>query len=373
MKISTFNIFDRKFEKYLFKKFLINFIYFISISLLIVFLVEFTELLRRTSEIVSVSSTLYVFYLTALKTMESIAFIIPISFFGTTMITCRTLNKHREMVIAQNACLNSFKIMYPFIFFSILFCSIYFTILNPFFSHAINSYQKIEQEVFRGKLSKTSISKSGIWLRQGSKNNKIVIRAAIFLPEESLFKDATFYIYTKKNNFIERIDAKSAKLEKDFWIMKNVIINRPNKKVIKIDEYTLKTNLSIKKIEDSFLDPQSLSIWKIPKFISLLKESGFSSTKHEMYFYKTIILPVYLIGLILIAGAFTIRFTKTKTTTFVLILMGVISGFLIHVLGETIYSLGIANKLNTWVASLAPSIITIIVGGFFVIHFEKTN
>ena len=53
--------------------------------------------------------------------------------------------------------------------------------------------------------------------------------------------------------------------------------------------------------------------------------------------------------------------------------MGVISGFLIHVLGETIYSLGIANKLPTILASLSPSIITILVGVFYVIHFEKTN
>ena len=169
------------------------------------------------------------------------------------------------------------------------------------------------------------------------------------------------------------LDAEIAKLEKNFWIMQNVIINKPNKRVIKIDEYTLKTNLSIKKIEDSFLDPQSLSVWKIPNFILLLKESGFSATKHQMYLYKTILLPVYLIGLILIAGSFTIKFTKTKTKTFILILMGVITGFLIHVLGETIYSLGIANKLNTWVASLSPSIITIMIGGFFVIHFEKTG
>ena len=373
MKISSFNIFDREFEKYLFKKFIKNFIYFISISLLIVFLVEFTELLRRTSEIASISSIFYVLYLAFLKITESITFLIPISIFGTTMITCRSLNKHREMVVAQNAGLHSFRILYPFIFFTILFCLFYFTILNPFLSHATNSYQKIEQEVFRGKLSKTAISKSGIWLRQGSENNKIVIRAANFLPKESLFKNATFYIYTKKNNFVERIDAEIAKLEKNFWIMQNVIINKPNKRVIKIDEYTLKTNLSIKKIEDSFLDPQSLSVWKIPNFILLLKESGFSATKHQMYLYKTILLPVYLIGLILIAGSFTIKFTKTKTKTFILILMGVITGFLIHVLGETIYSLGIANKLNTWVGSLSPSIITIMIGGFFVIHFEKTG
>ena len=376
MKIPSLNIFGRKLDRYLLKKFIKNFIYFISISLLIVFLVEFVELLRRTSENPNIPSIFYVIYLALLKITESIAYIIPISVFVTTMMTCRGLNKYREMVIIQNTGLHSFRILYPFVFFIILFCAIYFIILNPLFSHATNSYQKIEQEVFRGKLSKTSISKSGIWLRQGSVNNKIVIRAANFIPERSLFKDATFFIFTKRNNFTERIDVESAQLEKEFWILKNAIINKPNKKVIKIDEYTLKTNLSVKKIEDSFLDPQSLSIWKIPSFIKLLKESGFSATKHQIYLFKTIFLPLYLIGLILIAGSFTIKFTQTKPKTFFLILTGTVIGFLIHVLSETIYSLGIANKLpfwNVWVASLAPSIITIMIGAFFVIHFERTN
>ena len=376
MKIPSLNIFGRKLDRYLLIKFIKNFIYFISISLLIVFLVEFVELLRRTSENPNIPSIFYVIYLALLKITESIAYIIPISVFVTTMMTCRALNKYREMVIIQNAGLHSFRILYPFVFFIILFCAIYFIILNPLFSHATNSYQKIEQEVFRGKLSKTSISKSGIWLRQGSVNNKIVIRAANFIPERSLFKDATFFIFTKRNNFTERIDVESAQLEKEFWILKNAIINKPNKKVVKIDEYTLKTNLSVKKIEDSFLDPQSLSIWKIPSFIKLLKESGFSATKHQIYLFKTIFLPLYLIGLILIAGSFTIKFTQTKPKTFFLILTGTVIGFLIHVLSETIYSLGIANKLpfwNVWVASLAPSIITIMIGAFFVIHFERTN
>ena len=339
----------------------------------IIFLIEFIELLRRTSENSSIESIPDVLYLATLKMSGSIVHIIPFVVFVATMYTCWGLNRNREMVIIQNSGLHSFRILYPFIIFTILFCAIYFTILNPFLSHASNSYQKIEQEIFRGKLSKTSISKSGIWLRQGSENNKIVIRAANFLPTESLFKDATFYIYTKKNIFIERIDAKTAQLEKNFWVMKNVIINKPNKKVVKIDEYTLKTNLSIKKIEDSFLDPQSLSIWKIPGFILLLKESGFSATKHHIYLYKTICLPLYLIGLILIAGSFTIKFTKTKARTFFLVLTGIVIGFLIHILSETIYSLGIANKLPTWLASVSPSIITIMVGVFFVIHFEKIN
>jgi len=373
MIFSSINIFERKLEKYLFLKFVKYFVFFLLISLLIVFLIEFVELLRRTSENPNISSTFYILYLSFLKITESMAFIMPISIFVTTMITCRHFNKYREMVVIQNTGLHSFRILYPFILFSLLLSFVYLSFLNPLFSHTTNIYQKIEQQLFRGKLSLPSISKSGIWLRQGSENNKIVIRASNFLPDQSLFKDATFYIFTKKNIFVERIDVKEAKLEKKFWVMKNAIINRPNKKVVRIDEYTLKTNLSIKKIENSFLEPQSLSIWKIPNFISLLKESGFSATKHQMYMYKTFFMPLYFIGLILIAGSFTIKFTKTKTKSFLLILSGSIFGFLIYVLSEYIYSLGIANKLPTLLASLSPSIITIMIGVFFVIHFEKTN
>ena len=160
MKLSSFYIFNRSLDIHLFKKFIKNFIFFISVCLLIVFLVEFVELLRRTSENLNIS-ILDVVYLAILKITESIIFIIPISIFGTTMITCRSLNKYREMVIIQNTGLHSFRILYPFIFFTLILCLIYFAFLNPFFSYTTNTYQKIEQEVFRGKLSETTINKAG--------------------------------------------------------------------------------------------------------------------------------------------------------------------------------------------------------------------
>ena len=137
-------IINKKLEKYLIKRFFFNFILFILLSLFILFLIEFVELLRRTSENPNISSVYYILYLALLKITESIVFIIPIAIFVTTKITCRSFNRHREMIIIQNTGLHSFKILYPFIFFAFIFCIIYFVILNPFFSHATNSYQKIE-------------------------------------------------------------------------------------------------------------------------------------------------------------------------------------------------------------------------------------
>ena len=111
MRISSINIFNRELDKYLLKKYIKNFIFFLSISVLILFLIEFVELLRRTSEHPDISSTFYVLYLAFLKITESISLLIPISIFVTTMITCLSFNKYREMVIIQNSGLNSFKIL----------------------------------------------------------------------------------------------------------------------------------------------------------------------------------------------------------------------------------------------------------------------
>tara|TARA_B100000315_G_scaffold250254_1_gene282743 strand:- start:2715 stop:3545 length:831 start_codon:yes stop_codon:yes gene_type:complete len=276
------------------------------------------------------------------------------------------------MVIIQNSGMSSYRILYPFILFSLIL-SLLYLLLNPFLSHGTNMYEKIDQQLFRGELSKSTLNKSGVWLRQGSDQNKIVIRASNYISDDSLFEDVTFYIFTKKNNFVERIDTEKAILKENYWQMTKATINRPNKRVVKIEEYTLTTNLSVKKIENSFLDPKSMSIWKLPSFIKLLKQSGFSSTKHEIYLYKTCILPIFLIGLVLLGGPFTMKFTKTIGKSAYLILIGTFLGFLIYALSEYIYNLGIANKLPTWLASMAPSFITIMMGVYFIIYFENEN
>ena len=373
MKKIFFNPSLQKLDLYLLKKFSKNFLMFFLIFASIIFLIEFIELLRRTSENSSIESIPDVLYLATLKMSGSIVHIIPFVVFVATMYTCWGLNRNREMVIIQNTGVNTFKILYPFICFSLLLGMFYIFLFNPFLSYATNSYEKIEQQLFRGKLSETTINKSGVWLRQGSKENKIVIRASSFSSNESLFENVTFYIFTKRNYFVERIDTKKAKLKENYWHMNDVIINRPNKKVVNIDEYTLSTNLTIEKIENSFLDPESISILRLPSFIELLEQSGFSSTKHTLYLYKTYCLPLFLIGLVWLAGAFATKFTQNKKESVLLLLFCGVFVFVIYILSEYIYSLGIADKMPTIVASVSPSIITIMIGVYFVLHFENVK
>jgi len=47
--------------------------------------------------------------------------------------------------------------------------------------------------------------------------------------------------------------------------------------------------------------------------------------------------------------------------------------FVIYILSEYIYSLGIAEKMPTIVASVSPSIITAMIGVYFILHFENVK
>ena len=146
------NPFLRKLDFYLLKRFSKNFFMFFLILISIIFLIEFVELLRRTSENANIQSVHQVLYLSALKLSGSVIHVLPFVIFITTMYTSWRFNRNREMVIIQNIGINSFKILYPFVFFSLLLGVFYIFILNPFLSYGVNSYEKIEQQLFRGKL-----------------------------------------------------------------------------------------------------------------------------------------------------------------------------------------------------------------------------
>ena len=98
--------------------------------------------------------------------------------------------------------------------------------------------------IIKYKIKKVNYSIEDIDTRCFNKAKKILNSKKIKTKSGLLGKEVknlyNSYIYTKKNNFIERIDAENAQLEKGFWVLKNVIINKPNKKVAKIDEYTQK-------------------------------------------------------------------------------------------------------------------------------------
>ena len=59
-----------------------------------------------------------------------------------------------------------------------------------------------------------------------------------------------------------------------------------------LDEMRIPTDLTAEHIQDSFAAPETISFWKLPGFVGLLEQSGFSSSRHRMHWYRLLSAPV---------------------------------------------------------------------------------
>ena len=65
----------------------------------------------------------------------------------------------------------------------------------------------------------------------------------------------------------------------------------------------LPTSLTARRILDSFSSPHAISFWKLPGFITVLEQAGFSSQRHRVYWHRLLAIPLLLTGMVVLAGA----------------------------------------------------------------------
>ena len=70
------------------------------------------------------------------------------------------------------------------------------------------------------------------------------------------------------------------------------------------------TNLTARKIQDSFAAPETMSFWELPSFIRLLENSGFSALRHRLYFDALLARPLLFAAMVLIAASFSLRMQR---------------------------------------------------------------
>ncbi len=118
-----------------------------------------------------------------------------------------------------------------------------------------------------------------------------------------------------------------------------------------IDALSVPTNLTSRKIEESFAQPDTMSFWALPSFIALLENSGFSATKHRLYFDSLLAQPFLLCAMVLIAATFSLRMQRRGGTTAMLV-GGIVSGFLLWFLKDVIGAMGSAAMVPVVLAAL---------------------
>ncbi len=169
--------------------------------------------------------------------------------------------------------------------------------------------------------------------------------------------------------FTSRVDGQTARLENGAWLIESGQRWLPEEASQPFAELRLPTSLTPRKIEESFASPDTMSFWELPSFIALLEQSGFPAQRHRLHFNVLLARPFLLCAMVLVAATFSLRMQRRGGAT-LMIIGGVISGFLLYFLSDVVFALGLSAKVPVTLAAWTPTGVSLVFGTSMLLHLE---
>ena len=279
------------------------------------------------------------------------------------------LTRSHELVVTRAAGISVWQALVPVITVSLLVGTITVAVLNPVASVLLGRFEQLEAQYIRNQASTLSVSRNGLWLRQADEGGQSVIHARRTTHNSMTLHGVIVFRFAEGDRFIGRIDAERALLRPGFWQLQNAWQSSPGTRAQFSDELEIPTELTREKILDSFAPPETISFWNLPDFIELLENAGFSATHHKLQLHRLLATPLLLAAIVLLAASFSLR-PQRRGRVGLVILGGVLTGFLLYFISNFVFALGLSGKIPVILAAWTPAGVTTLLGIATLLHLE---
>ncbi len=361
---------SRTLSFYVGRHFLSAVLILLMLFLLLVFMLDSVELLRRAAAKPEIKIN-DIINMALLKLPYMSQKVLPFSILFGGMLCFWRLTRSNELVVTRGSGVSAWQFLFPAISLALLLGVFQISVINPLASTTLSRFEQLEALHYRGNRSLLSVSGSSMWLRQANQDGQSVLHAKGYIQykDDVELHDVTVFTYIGKDNFRSRIQGQSAKLINGFWHFKNVWVYEAEKIPVSKPEHWLATDLTLDKIQDSFAPPETMSFWDLPNFIKTLEKAGFSAVRHRLHWHTLMAAPFLMCAMVLIGAAFTLRHSKRGATTYI-IAGGVFTGFTLYFFSDVIMALGLSDTVPVPLAAWSPPSIALLLGLATLLHLE---
>lgn len=345
---------------YLIRHYLKNFIFLLLGLLSIIYLFDTVELLRRAAKVENIPLILTL-QMGAYKLPEVGQLIFPFAILFSAILTFWQLSRRHELTILRSSGLSVWQFVTPVLLVGLSVGILNVTLINPLGALLVSKYETLENEYLDRNDSLITLSDQGLWLRQEYDGGTAILHSGHIKMPEWILDDVMVFFFSPENNFLRRLDASSARLESGQWNFKNVAINKPQEIPQKTDFLLMATTLTTSELEDSFSSPETISFWKLPGFIKILEETGFDPTSLKIHFQNLLAQPLLFMAMILLAASVSLQPPRIRGTS-VLIMAGVMIGFVVFFASSFLQALGASQQIPIIVAAWFPALISFLLG-----------
>jgi lipopolysaccharide export system permease protein len=333
----------------------------------IIFLVTLVDLLDRLAN--KNASLGVVFRMAALKLPFLAIEVMPFTVLLAGLTCFWRLTRAHELVVTRAAGVSIWQLLTPVLGVAVLVGVVTVTLMNPLASVLLGRFEQLEARYVRNQASTLAVSPSGLWLRQASENGQSVIHAKRVTSDPLVLYGVTVFHFSQEDRFRQRVDAERAELGDRKWLLYDALQTTPGGTAQKFKLLELATELTREKIQNSFAPPETISFWLLPDFIELLENAGFSAVRHKLQLHRLLAIPMLFAAMVLLAATFSLR-TQRRGHVGLVILGGVMTGFLFYFLSNFVFALGLSAKVPVVLAAWTPAGISLLLGIAMLLHLE---
>ena len=344
----------------------------------LVALFDLIELLRRAATRPEANFAL-VSQIAALRVPYVAMQILPFAVLLGGIIAFWRLTRFSELVVARAAGISAWGFLAGPVLVALLLGLGASMALSPLSSAMLARAERLDQLYLRNVGGITALAGGRLWLRQADdglqpqgvaiiSGRPVVTRES--RPEEALrLAEVSVWRLSAEDRPLARIEATSALLQPGRWRFEGAMVFGADRVAGAPQGLDFPTELTPERIENSFASPDTLSLWALPEFITVLENAGFSAIRHRLHFQSLLALPLLAIAMALLAAGFSMRSARRGGVAR-MIAGGVSAGFALFVLDKITGEFGEAGSLPVVLAAWAPAGAGFLLAAALLLHLE---
>ena len=318
-------------------------------------LIDYVETMRRYSDLPDLSA-LYVARTSLFRVPQLAERILPFCFLIGTMSCYLGLSRRLELVIARAAGMSAWQFTAPAVVIALFVGVLATTVYNPLAANLHERSKRLEAELSGPRELSLQSAGSGFWIRQRSVDGFSIINAGTTREQGMQLGVVTVFTLDSNGRFLQRIEARSAKLEAGYWQLEDARIYAPGSPTSEPSSYRLPTNLTFEQVRETFSTPETVPFWQLPFYIRLAENAGLAAAGYRLQYQKLLSRPFTLAAMVLLAAAFSLqmfRFGGVQKMVFIVLA----AGFSLYVITKVTDDLGNAELMHPVVAAWLPAVI----------------
>jgi len=355
-------------SRYIARMFLVAIVSTMAVCALLIFMIDFVELLRMAGKFGDVPGSTLV-RIALLRLPAYLEFLIGFAVLVGSISALIYLNRKSELAVMRAGGMSVWQFLRPGLFVGLAVGIFAMAVFNPLASHGRAVSEKVYAKAFGNEANLLRSQGGGSWIRQEGADGESVLGAAAASNHGLTLTGVLVFAYDRAGHFSERIDAGRAELKDGYWELKDAWVTRLGQEPQKFSTYLLSTYLTPNRVREALGTVFSVSFWDLPGLIQAADKAKLSTEKLRVQYQSLLVRPLLCLAMVLLAATVSLRSFRSGGIQ-TMVATGMVGGVGFFLFSEIARQIGIAGLAPAWVAAWLPIVLVLAIATTVLLHQE---